>query len=75
MVVTPIFVNEPDTGAVVNYGDYLLLEFAVSSRLTRFSVVVMVSVVDAQRDILLDPIGSNVWSGQAIQTANSSAIT
>ncbi|KAF4583571.1 hypothetical protein EYR38_002324 [Pleurotus pulmonarius] len=37
--------------------------------------VVMVSVVDAQREILLDPIGSNVWSGQAIQTANSAAIT
>ncbi|KAJ8693416.1 hypothetical protein PTI98_008409 [Pleurotus ostreatus] len=37
--------------------------------------VVMVSVVDAQRETLLDPIGSNVWSGQAIQTANSAAIT
>ncbi|PIL26670.1 transporter [Ganoderma sinense ZZ0214-1] len=37
--------------------------------------VVMVSVVDAQRDILLDPIGTNIWSGQYPQSLNSAAVT
>ncbi|KAH9840269.1 oligopeptide transporter [Rhodofomes roseus] len=36
---------------------------------------VMVSIVDAQRDILLDPEGTNVWSGQTTQSLNSAAIT
>ena len=40
-----------------------------------FSSVVMISVVDRQREILLDPIGSNVWSGQVPQTVNSAAVT
>ena len=35
----------------------------------------MVSVVDAQRDILLSPTGTNVWSGQAPQSLNSAAVT
>ena len=35
----------------------------------------MVSVVDAQREILLTPIGTNVWSGQVPQTENSAAVT
>ena len=35
----------------------------------------MVSVVDRQREILLNPIGTNVWSGQVTQTANSAAVT
>ncbi|RDX52925.1 oligopeptide transporter [Lentinus brumalis] len=37
--------------------------------------VVMISVVDAQRDILLDPRGTNVWSGQEVQSLNSAAVT
>jgi hypothetical protein len=37
--------------------------------------VVMVSVVDAQREILLSPTGTNVWSGQVVQDANSAAVT
>nr|AGA20378.1 oligopeptide transporter 7 [Phanerodontia chrysosporium] len=36
---------------------------------------VMVSIVDAQRDILLDPIGTQVWSGQYVQSLNSAAVT
>ncbi|KAF9225684.1 OPT superfamily oligopeptide transporter [Gyrodon lividus] len=36
---------------------------------------VMVSVVDAQRDILILPHGTNVWSGQVVQTLNSAAVT
>ncbi|KIP08832.1 hypothetical protein PHLGIDRAFT_23337 [Phlebiopsis gigantea 11061_1 CR5-6] len=36
---------------------------------------VMVSIVDAQRDILLDPRGTNVWSGQYPQSLNSAAVT
>ncbi|KAH7887105.1 OPT oligopeptide transporter protein-domain-containing protein [Phlebopus sp. FC_14] len=36
---------------------------------------VMVSVVDAQRDILISPQGTNVWSGQTIQSLNSEAVT
>ena len=35
----------------------------------------MVSVVVAQRDILLSPTGTNVWSGQVPQSANSAAVT
>ena len=35
----------------------------------------MISVVDAQREILLDPVGTNVWSGQVPQSANSAAVT
>ncbi|KAF8814692.1 OPT superfamily oligopeptide transporter [Phlegmacium glaucopus] len=37
--------------------------------------VVMISVVDAQRDILLSPTGTNVWSGQIPQSLNSAAVT
>ncbi|RDB27799.1 Oligopeptide transporter 6 [Hypsizygus marmoreus] len=37
--------------------------------------VVMVSVVDAQREILLSPTGTNVWSGQVPQSLNSAAVT
>lgn len=37
--------------------------------------VVMVSVVDAQREILLSPTGTNVWSGQTTQSLNSAAVT
>ena len=35
----------------------------------------MVSVVDAQREILLSPTGTNVWSGQVPQSLNSAAVT
>ncbi|KAI9508128.1 oligopeptide transporter [Russula earlei] len=38
-------------------------------------IVVMVSITRAQREILLDPIGNNVWSGQDVQSLNSQAIT
>ncbi|GJE91208.1 oligopeptide transporter [Phanerochaete sordida] len=37
--------------------------------------VVMISIVDAQRDILLNPLGTNVWSGQSTQSLNSAAVT
>ncbi|EPT02055.1 hypothetical protein FOMPIDRAFT_1119079 [Fomitopsis schrenkii] len=36
---------------------------------------VMISIVDAQREILVSPRGTNVWSGQAVQSLNSAAIT
>lgn len=35
----------------------------------------MISIVDAQRDILLNPIGTNVWSGVVTQGLNSAAVT
>lgn len=35
----------------------------------------MVSIVTAQREILLSPTGSNVWSGQVVQSLNSQAVT
>jgi len=35
----------------------------------------MISVVDAQREILLNPTGTNVWSGQMTQSLNSAAVT
>lgn len=37
--------------------------------------VVMVSIVNAQRTILVDPNGTNVWSGQVVQLLNTDAIT
>ena len=37
--------------------------------------VVMVSVVTSQRDVLLSPTGTNVWSGRVTQSLNSDAIT
>ena len=39
------------------------------------SVVVMVSITGAQREILLNPTGNNIWSGQVVQALNSNAIT
>jgi len=36
--------------------------------------VVMVSVTGSQREILLDPIGNNIWSGQSVQSLNTNAI-
>jgi hypothetical protein len=35
----------------------------------------MISVVTAQRDILLSPTGTNIWSGQVTQSLNSQAVT
>ena len=35
----------------------------------------MVSVVNAQRDAILSPTGTNVWSGQVVQSLNSNAVT
>ena len=35
----------------------------------------MISITEAQRELLLDPIGNNIWSGQSVQTLNSNAIT
>ncbi|KAI0306870.1 OPT oligopeptide transporter protein-domain-containing protein [Multifurca ochricompacta] len=37
--------------------------------------VVMVSITGAQRDLLLNPTGNNIWSGQTVQSLNSHAIT
>jgi hypothetical protein len=49
--------------------------FELADLLAMSPSVVMISIVDAQRDILLNPIGTNVWSGQAIQSLNSAAVT
>ncbi|KAK7687874.1 hypothetical protein QCA50_009093 [Cerrena zonata] len=37
--------------------------------------IVMISIVDAQREILLSPHGNNIWSGQQTQSLNSAAVT
>ena len=39
------------------------------------SIVVMISITTAQRDLLLNPTGNNIWSGQTVQSLNSDAIT
>ncbi|EGX93558.1 OPT peptide transporter Mtd1 [Cordyceps militaris CM01] len=36
---------------------------------------VMTSIVTSQRAVLLDPLGTNVWSGSAMQSLNAQAIT
>ncbi|KAK0220366.1 OPT oligopeptide transporter protein-domain-containing protein [Armillaria fumosa] len=38
-------------------------------------LVVMISVVDKQREILTDPAGTAVWSGKTLQSLNSAAVT
>jgi hypothetical protein len=35
----------------------------------------MISITSSQREILLDPIGNNMWSGLWVQMLNSEAIT
>ena len=50
-------------------------QFAFSLVSLIVKTAVMVSIVDAQREILLDPIGTNVWSGQVPQSTNSAAVT
>ncbi|KAF9269597.1 oligopeptide transporter [Marasmius fiardii PR-910] len=37
--------------------------------------IVMISVVTAQREILLNPQGTNIWSGQTVQSLNSDTVT
>jgi hypothetical protein len=37
--------------------------------------IVMTVVVDSQREILLKPKGTNVWSGHTVQSLNSGAVT
>jgi OPT family oligopeptide transporter len=39
-----------------------------------FNYIMMVSIVDNQRDILLSIEGTNIWSGQNVQQYNSQAI-
>jgi len=36
---------------------------------------VMASITTAQKEILLDPLGTNVWSGITLQSLNSAAVT
>ncbi|OBZ87939.1 Oligopeptide transporter 7 [Choanephora cucurbitarum] len=40
-----------------------------------FNYIVNHSIVSSQREILLSPIGSNIWNGATPQTINSAAIT
>jgi hypothetical protein len=35
----------------------------------------MVSITGSQRELLLDPIGNNIWSSLVVQSRNSVAIT
>jgi hypothetical protein len=35
----------------------------------------MTSIVDSQCEILINPLGTNVWPGQIIQILNSSGVT
>ncbi|TID25005.1 OPT peptide transporter Mtd1 [Venturia nashicola] len=37
--------------------------------------VVMTTIVTNKREILLDPIGNNAWSGSGLQSVNSQAVT
>lgn len=36
---------------------------------------VMAAIVSAQKETLLDPVGTSVWAGQAVQSLNSQAVT
>lgn len=37
--------------------------------------LIMIIIIENQREILIDPIGNNVWSGSTVQTINTSSIT
>ena len=63
------------TGVIVNYGRYLRRWFIGTYSRASSMTVVMVSVVTSQKDILLSPTGTNVWSGQVTQSSNSDAVT
>ena len=63
------------TGAVVNYGRFLSSWVCRDNSLTSCMRVTMVSVVNSQRDAILSPTGTNVWSGQVVQSLNSNAVT
>ncbi|KAK4052813.1 hypothetical protein OIV83_002100 [Microbotryomycetes sp. JL201] len=38
-------------------------------------LIIMKTIINAQRELLLDVQGSNVWSGQQVQSFNSQAVT
>jgi len=38
-------------------------------------LIIMKSVISAQRELLLDTQGSNIWSGQQVQSFNSQAVS
>ncbi|KAK7225211.1 hypothetical protein V2G26_013214 [Clonostachys chloroleuca] len=42
---------------------------------TALNYVIMDNIVTNRREILLDPIGNQVWSGQKIQSLNTNAVT
>ena len=63
------------TGAIVNYGTTASCGNTDGHLLTSPLTVVMASIVTARLEILLDPIGNNVWSGQYTQTLNTNAVT
>ncbi|KAG5665047.1 hypothetical protein KAF25_008781 [Fusarium avenaceum] len=42
---------------------------------TALNYVIMDTITRNRRDILLDPIGNQVWSGQKIQSLNTTAVT
>jgi OPT oligopeptide transporter protein len=63
-------------GAIVSYGKLSACSPLGSDLMFNvLLVVVMISITGAQRDILLNPIGNQVWSGQVVQSLNSVAIT
>lgn len=47
----------------------------ISPILNTIELSVMASITSARREILLDPIGTNVWSGATVQSLNSAAVT
>lgn len=46
-------------GAIINYG--MLPIFSIILASSYIDSAVMVSIVDSQREILLNPLGTNVW--------------
>lgn len=61
-------------GSVLNFGlFYFYTENIISHVFVLYSVL-MNSIIDNQRDILLSVEGTNIWSGQQPQQYNSQAI-
>lgn len=59
-------------GAVLNFGMFMYSIHPASA--DYYHKVIMNSIIDNQRDILLSVEGTNIWSGQQPQQYNSQAI-
>ena len=61
-------------GSILNYGSSFSFLYITEMNCNTRSTVLMNTIIDNQRDILLSVQGTNIWSGQQPQQYNSQAI-